>query len=269
MISTTSPLMVSLGKHWIIECYECDRDTIDSPVLLESIFLEAADRAGATVMGSQFKTFEPQGVSGVVIIAESHFTVHTWPEHRYAAVDIFTCGESINVDKALEVFQRRLGTDEIVLAGDLNRGVVSHRGLERSREIALRPMNSTLSWKEKFDRENAWGLLTSVDVHHCDPALIRDADVVRQYAWDLCEHIDMRRFGETVVVNFGEDERVAGFSLVQLIETSLISGHFANQSNHAYIDIFSCKYYEPNEAALFTKDYFRGTDMTLHVTLRK
>jgi S-adenosylmethionine/arginine decarboxylase-like enzyme len=79
----------------------------------------------------------------------------------------------------------------------------------------------------------------------------------------------MKRYGDTQVVNFGEEERVAGFSMTQLIETSLISGHFANQSNAAYIDIFSCKYYDPQVAADFTQQYFQAKDITIHYILRK
>ncbi|MCA9448396.1 MAG: adenosylmethionine decarboxylase, partial [Candidatus Omnitrophica bacterium] len=120
---------MSLGKHWIIECYECDRDVIDDPALIEPIMLEAANNAGATVMGSQFHTFEPQGVSGVVIIAESHLTIHTWPEYRYAAVDAFTCGETIDIDRAMDVLRDRFGTEEVILAGDLNRGIMGKNGL--------------------------------------------------------------------------------------------------------------------------------------------
>lgn len=265
----TSPLMVSLGKHWIIECYECNPEVINSPERLEEIFLEAAHKAGATIVGSHFHSYEPQGVSGVVVIAESHFSVHSWPEYRYAAVDVFTCGESIDVDRAIQVFQDNLGTDEIIIAGDLSRGIVSHNGLERASAVSINQVDAVMSWREKFEREEAWGILTSVDITDCDPALIRDADYVKQYAVDLCDHIDMRRFGDTIVVDFGEDERVSGFSLVQLIETSLVSGHFANQSNGAYIDIFSCKYYDPQAAADFSKRYFRGRAYTMKVALRK
>ena len=85
----------------------------------------------------------------------------------------------------------------------------------------------------------------------------------------MCERIDMKRFGETVVVNFGEDERVAGYSMTQLIETSLISGHFANQTNTVYLDVFSCKYYDPNVVAEFAKKFFEATDYDLHYTCRK
>ncbi|MCG3198926.1 MAG: adenosylmethionine decarboxylase [Candidatus Omnitrophica bacterium] len=269
MITAAAPLMVSLGKHWIIECYECNPHVINSPERLEEIFLEAAQKAGATIVGSHFHSFEPQGVSGVVVIAESHFSVHSWPEHRYAAVDVFTCGESIDVDRAMEVFRDRLETEEVILAGDLNRGVVSHNGLERASAVSINQVEAVLSWREKFEREEAWGILTSVDVQDCDPDLIRDADYIKRFAVDLCEHINMKRYGDTVVVHFGEDERVAGFSLVQLIETSLVSGHFANATNAVYIDIFSCKYYDPQAAADFTRRYFNGRSQTMKVALRK
>jgi S-adenosylmethionine/arginine decarboxylase-like enzyme len=78
----------------------------------------------------------------------------------------------------------------------------------------------------------------------------------------------MRRFGETVVVNFGEDERVAGFSMTQLIETSLISAHFANQSNVTYLDVFSCKPYDPEVVRDFATRYFGGSHCIMNVNLR-
>jgi len=122
---------------------------------------------------------------------------------------------------------------------------------------------------EQFGELGAWGLYSSVDVSNCDPGIIRDAEAIRQYVVQLCDLIQMKRFGETIVVNFGEDEKVAGYSMIQLIETSLISGHFANLTNKAYIDIFSCKYYDPDVAAHFTLSYFKGSDYNLNVTLRK
>ncbi len=122
---------------------------------------------------------------------------------------------------------------------------------------------------EQFGELGAWGLYSSVDVSDCDPGIIRDAEAIRQYVVQLCDLIQMKRFGETIVVNFGEDEKVAGYSMIQLIETSLISGHFANLTNKAYIDIFSCKYYDPDVAAHFTLSYFKGCDYKLNVALRK
>ena len=119
-----------------------------------------------------------------------------------------------------------------------------------------------------YEKENAWGLLASIDLHDCNPATIRDAAKVKQHVYELCERIGMKRFGECTVVDFGEDPRVSGFSMTQLIETSLISGHYANQSNAVYLDVFSCKYYNPYEVAEFSKEYFEAKNYNLHYTLR-
>jgi S-adenosylmethionine/arginine decarboxylase-like enzyme len=123
--------------------------------------------------------------------------------------------------------------------------------------------------KDYYLKENIWGLLTSIDLHNCNPDTIRDADAIKRYVDELCELIEMKKFGDTQVVNFGEDERVAGYSMTQLIETSLISGHFANLTNNAYIDIFSCKFYDPQVAADFTQKFFQAKDIKIHYILRK
>ena len=123
--------------------------------------------------------------------------------------------------------------------------------------------------KSKFRSMDAWGLVTSIDLHGCNPDYIRDAEKIREYVDKLCKLIEMKKFGDCVVVNFGEDEKVAGFSMAQLIETSLISGHFANQTNTAYIDIFSCKLYDPAKAAEFTKEFFEGNDYNIQIAFRK
>jgi S-adenosylmethionine/arginine decarboxylase-like enzyme len=107
-----------------------------------------------------------------------------------------------------------------------------------------------------------------VDLYKCNPKTIRDARAIKRYVDELCELIEMKQFEETQIVNFGEDEKVAGFSMVQLIETSLISGHFANKTNNAYIDIFSCKYYEPSVAVKFTKKFFEAKEVKMHYILR-
>ena len=92
--------------------------------------------------------------------------------------------------------------------------------------------------------------------------------VIKRYVDDLCKLIEMRQFGETQIVHFGENENVAGFSMLQLIETSLISGHFANKTNNAYIDIFSCKFYEPSVAKEFTQKFFEAKQVKMSYILR-
>ena len=120
----------------------------------------------------------------------------------------------------------------------------------------------------EFRQRGCWGLYTSVDMKGCDPAAIRDAEKIRQFIVELCDLIDMKRFGEPQVIHFGPCEKVAGFSMTQLIETSLVSGHFANETNAAYLDIFSCKEYEPSKAAEFCKSFFGAESVKYQVLFR-
>lgn len=100
--------MNALGKHILLELKDCDRQLLDDLGYLKSVLTAAASEAGATVLGESFHQFSPQGVSGVVIIAESHLFIHTWPECGYAAVDIFTCGDSVEAEKATQLLVREL-----------------------------------------------------------------------------------------------------------------------------------------------------------------
>lgn len=95
--------MNALGKHYLLELKDCNRETLNDLESLKKMMNTAAIDAGATVLGDSFHQFKPQGVSGVVIIAESHLFIHTWPECGYAAVDIFTCGESVKPGKAVQM----------------------------------------------------------------------------------------------------------------------------------------------------------------------
>ncbi len=117
--------------------------------------------------------------------------------------------------------------------------------------------------------EQPWGLLSCIDLYECDPKTIRDAEKIKVFVAELCKLIEMKRFGETRVVHFGEDERVAGFSMIQLIETSLISAHFANASNATYLDVFSCKPYDPQPVVEFAKKFFKAKRASLQTVNRQ
>lgn len=106
--------------------------------------------------------------------------------------------------------------------------------------------------------EEPWGVELAIDIHDCDPEKIRSADEIKRFVRELVELIDMKTFGECQVVHFGEDDKVAGYSMVQLISTSLISGHWSNSTNAAYINIFSCKEYDVDAAAKFATEFFGG-----------
>jgi len=94
--------MNALGIQVLVEYYDCNREILNNTAMIENYMNTAAQKAGATIVNSAFHTFNPHGVSGVVVIAESHLSIHTWPEYGYAAVDIFTCGETVDPWEAFE-----------------------------------------------------------------------------------------------------------------------------------------------------------------------
>ena len=115
--------MNALGKHLLLELKDCDKDVLNDLSFLKGSLLAAATEAGAIVLGESFHQFNPQGVSGVVIIAESHLFIHTWPEYGYAAADIFTCGNSVQPQKAAEILIGKLGSKSHSII-EIQRGVL-------------------------------------------------------------------------------------------------------------------------------------------------
>ena len=111
----------ALGKHLLIELEGCPPGLINDIGFIRQSMLSAATEIGATIMGESFHRFSPQGVSGVVVIAESHISIHTWPEHGYAAADIFTCGERVvperGVDFLVKAFQPQRSSVKEILRG--------------------------------------------------------------------------------------------------------------------------------------------------------
>ncbi|GMV19325.1 MAG: S-adenosylmethionine decarboxylase proenzyme [Polyangiaceae bacterium] len=95
------------AKHLLVEYEGCDPAILDDLERMTALMREAAVAAGATVVAEAFHRYRPQGVTGVLVIEESHFSVHTWPEHGYAALDFYTCGDC-EPERADEVLRRAL-----------------------------------------------------------------------------------------------------------------------------------------------------------------
>lgn len=114
----------SLGRHVLAEIYECDSEILNDIHQVEKIMVKAALEAGAEIREVAFHKFSPQGVSGVVVISESHLAIHTWPELGYAAVDVFTCGDSVDPWVSCNYIKQQFAAQRIE-AKEVKRGVFS------------------------------------------------------------------------------------------------------------------------------------------------
>lgn len=117
--------MNELGRHILAEIYGCDCNILNDKDKIEKAMVSSALKAGAEVREVAFHKFSPQGVSGVVIISESHLTIHTWPELGYAAVDVFTCGDRINPWDACNYLTEFLNAKNMS-ASEVKRGIFDH-----------------------------------------------------------------------------------------------------------------------------------------------
>ncbi len=143
----------NLGQHLLAEFYECDPNILNNPDVIEDVMTEAAVRCGATVVQKNFHMFSPYGVSGVVIIAESHLAIHTWPELGYAAVDLFTCGDSCNPKVAYDYLREKLHAGS-AFCSELMRGMMSRD----SREIIKAPFQvKAEKWDNRVPVASAGG----------------------------------------------------------------------------------------------------------------
>jgi S-adenosylmethionine decarboxylase len=115
--------LTALGRHLLIELHDCERAALDDLDLVRDTLIEAADRLGSTVLDVATHKFDPHGVTAIVMIAESHLSVHTWPEHGYAALDIFTCSPTMQPADVVGFLSARLraGTVQTV---EVNRGIL-------------------------------------------------------------------------------------------------------------------------------------------------
>jgi len=113
----------ALGTHLLLELRECNEQLLDDLPYIREAMVNSATEAGATIVGEAFHQFSPWGVTGVVAIAESHLCIHTWPEYQYAAVDIFTCGTTVNTYQAAELIIERMQSQDSSIT-EIQRGII-------------------------------------------------------------------------------------------------------------------------------------------------
>jgi len=112
----------NIGRHIIADFTGCSFSIVNDVEVLKEELIRAAKTAGATVLGDAFHKFEHHGVTGIVIVGESHLSIHTWPEYGYAAVDVFTCGDRVDPWKAYKLLKKVLKPKHVSVI-ELKRGV--------------------------------------------------------------------------------------------------------------------------------------------------
>jgi len=116
----------ALGTHLLVELRDCDTEILGDVKTIKASMVMAAKKAKATVLGAHFHEFVPCGVTGVVVLAESHLSIHTWPEYGYAAVDVFTCGDRLQPSVAAAFLIEKLQSKNPALI-EVKRGTLSWR----------------------------------------------------------------------------------------------------------------------------------------------
>jgi S-adenosylmethionine decarboxylase len=141
-----------MGRHVLAEFFECNANVLNNPALVEQLMKEAANACGATIVQSCFHRFSPYGVSGVVVIQESHLAIHTWPENGYASVDLYTCGETCDPHVAFEFLRETLHSAHTCYT-ELHRGLLSSDGqslvpvppmLVGTKEVCQKPVKAEI-----------------------------------------------------------------------------------------------------------------------------
>ena len=149
--------MHALGRHLLLELFDCDAEALNSLDTVKASMVEAAKRAQATIVDVVFHEFNPFGISGVVVIAESHLAIHTWPEYRYAAVDVFSCGDVLQPQVAADYLVEQLGASRASVV-ELQRGIfldarapIRHKPPLRP-EAAPPPAPAVADWPSRSGR---------------------------------------------------------------------------------------------------------------------
>jgi len=235
------------GTHILADFWNCD--VPQDPKELENVLIQAAKESNSTPLEVAIHKFEPEGITGVIILAESHISVHYWPElDGYASIDVFTCGKESKPNAAIEYLKKVFKPAKAELT-KVNRGKIEENKLQETENLAF-------------------GLELTLDLFDCNPETIDSKEKIAEFNEKLCDLIEMKRYGKPFIERFANGTHAEGYSLAQMIETSLVSGHFAPKTNSAYINIFSCKKFDPEIAKKFTQEFFGAKEVKSNVAIR-
>lgn len=252
----------AIGRHLIADLNGCFYDAIATAERVREIMLEAAHQSGATVVSDSFRHFSPHGVSGFVVISESHFSIHTWPEYSFAAIDIFTCGDSVNFNTAIEVMREKFGARTIEITADLFRGTGVAAPHEMVGEkISLRE----LSWEELFKRVHAWGMRVDVELLSCDLHSPKRMESVVSAITKRLQMPDLCKKFENACAE--DDHALTTYSACY--HDVHVSAYQKSGSNSAYIEFLTNGFYDPRVIGVVSLEESKAKGYRLRVSMRQ
>lgn len=259
---------LALGRHLTIEYYDCDPRILADSKLMQEIFVNSAKISGATVLESSFHDFEPQGVSGIVVICESHFAVHAWPEHDYAAVDIFTCGDQIDFDLAANTLRDRLKSRSMVISNTLSRGLIGQDGNVLHEKSSGKSAEGVLSWQKRYESLDAWGMLASIDVYDCPVENLTPGNICSVLnELDQVLHTEPR--STNCCADFHDPERGKGLRFTRILDAGTITGRYSLDRKALYCDLFLSRFFDPREISETLINAMNGSYYRLQVAMRQ
>ena len=244
---------LKLGEHYMCELWGCDSDRLNDNELMKAALLRAITASNLSIVSEGHFDFQPHGLSYFVMLEESHTSLHAWPEHDYCAVDLFICSLEADTNPFFAALQEDLAASH-VLVRKVDRGF-------RPKELQQQTTTSLTfgDLPAKADpQKQPWGWHLVLNLYECDAAAIRSQAGIEQFVVELCDRSEIRRFGDPTVIHFGDDPEIVGYSLLQLVESSNVAGHFSEKYNSAYLDIFSCKQFDPESAMEFCVETFQA-----------
>lgn len=222
----------SLGRHLTLDAVGCDSARLRSAAAVEDALHRMAEAADATVLACHLHPYAPQGMSGVLIIAESHVTLHTWPEHGFAAADVFTCGGPLPTDRVASALREALAASRVVVTGDFARGT------ETLHE------EPAPDWEEQLTDGRASALTACIDLHGCTGGPDRLASLVTPFRGRSQARGEVRHW-----------------------EHASLWARF--DGSDAHLDVTSARWFDARALAESALAHLGGSHYHLHLVLRR
>lgn len=251
----------ALGRHITVELSGCDPALIADSKAVEQALLDAAKASGAHIIESSFHYFAPQGVSGFVIISESHFSIHTWPEYDYAAVDVFTCGDSISPFVGIEKLKKSLRAQDALISSDMWRGTSFNYTAKIAERDNSAAGNVSNDLEKLFISAQPYGISCSIDLSTCTG---EEYGLSAQCLKELASV--MHCSSASPAVNEFEEGKITVVSVVNADSSIVIRRDRSSKSVH--IDLFSRTYIDPRVCATSALRIFGAKSYKIHPALR-